>query len=251
MNTQTIFEKGAPGRRAFVCPQLDVPQVDGLLPDRFRRAEPARLPEVSEPEIVRHYVRLSKRNFDLDSGFYLGLVFGLSYTGGNDSGPIMNRELLIGAIDAWFIPAGLGYAGEQIIGNQDLRHAADKLKSPDMGSDPVRQALRVRCLGIREVAGAQDGNEDLAVVYFTGGTVNDRNRLTTVINKQLLSCMVNLAHGDIDFFCIGAVEVREVAVLIAVRILSFVLVPEKHQCDALPGKVPVDVRPDGKRARVV
>ena len=37
---------------------------------RFRRAEPARLPEVSEPELVRHYVGLSKRNFDLDSGFY-------------------------------------------------------------------------------------------------------------------------------------------------------------------------------------
>ncbi|HET8536869.1 MAG TPA: aminomethyl-transferring glycine dehydrogenase subunit GcvPB [Solirubrobacteraceae bacterium] len=68
--TQTIFEKGAPGRRAFVCPELDVPQVDGLLPDRFRRSEPARLPEVSEPEIVRHYVNLSKKNFDLDSGFY-------------------------------------------------------------------------------------------------------------------------------------------------------------------------------------
>ena len=38
--------------------------------ERFRRAQPPRLPEVSEPEIVRHYVRLSKRNFDLDSGFY-------------------------------------------------------------------------------------------------------------------------------------------------------------------------------------
>jgi glycine dehydrogenase subunit 2 len=68
--TTTIFERGAPGRRAFTAPQLDVPQVDGLLPDRFRRSEPARLPEVSEPEIVRHYVNLSKRNFDLDSGFY-------------------------------------------------------------------------------------------------------------------------------------------------------------------------------------
>jgi len=68
--TTTIFERGAPGRRAFVSPQLDVPQVDGLLPDRFRRSGPARLPEVSEPEIVRHYVNLSKRNFDLDSGFY-------------------------------------------------------------------------------------------------------------------------------------------------------------------------------------
>jgi glycine dehydrogenase subunit 2 len=66
----TIFQRGAAGRRAFVAPELDVPHVDGLLPDRFRRSEPARLPEVSEPEIVRHYVNLSKRNFDLDSGFY-------------------------------------------------------------------------------------------------------------------------------------------------------------------------------------
>ncbi len=51
---------------------MDVPEVDAedLLPARFRRAQPPRLPEVSEPEIVRHYVGISKRNFDLDSGFY-------------------------------------------------------------------------------------------------------------------------------------------------------------------------------------
>jgi glycine dehydrogenase subunit 2 len=69
---RTIFQKGAEGRRAFTCPELDVPAVDvaSLLPERFRRAEPPRLPEVSEPEIVRHYVGISKRNFDLDSGFY-------------------------------------------------------------------------------------------------------------------------------------------------------------------------------------
>jgi glycine dehydrogenase subunit 2 len=66
----TIFEKGAPGRRAFSCPEMDVPVVDGLLPDGLRRGDPPRLPEVSEPELVRHYVNLSKRNFDLDSGFY-------------------------------------------------------------------------------------------------------------------------------------------------------------------------------------
>jgi glycine dehydrogenase subunit 2 len=66
----TIFEKGAPGRRAFSCPPMDVPEVDGLLPEALRRSDPPRLPEVSEPELVRHYVNLSKRNFDLDSGFY-------------------------------------------------------------------------------------------------------------------------------------------------------------------------------------
>jgi glycine dehydrogenase subunit 2 len=70
VDTLTIFEKGAPGRRAFTCPELDVPEVDGLLPEAFRRAQEPRLPEVSEPELVRHYVNLSKKNFDLDSGFY-------------------------------------------------------------------------------------------------------------------------------------------------------------------------------------
>jgi glycine dehydrogenase subunit 2 len=71
-SARTIFEKGAPGRRAFVCPQIDVPPADPeqLLPARHRRAQPPQLPEVSEPELVRHYVSISKRNFDLDSGFY-------------------------------------------------------------------------------------------------------------------------------------------------------------------------------------
>ena len=71
-DTLTIFERSKPGRRAFVPPELDVPErpLDELLPRDQRRADPPRLPEVPEPEIVRHYNRLSKRNFDLDTGFY-------------------------------------------------------------------------------------------------------------------------------------------------------------------------------------
>ncbi len=68
----TIYERSKEGRRAFVPPELDVPEkpLDELLAPDLRRDEPPRLPEVSEPEIVRHYNRLSKRNFDLDTGFY-------------------------------------------------------------------------------------------------------------------------------------------------------------------------------------
>jgi glycine dehydrogenase subunit 2 len=71
-DTLTIYERSKPGRRAFVAPALDVPErpLDELLPKAMRRAQGPRLPEVSEPEIVRHYNRLSKRNFDLDTGFY-------------------------------------------------------------------------------------------------------------------------------------------------------------------------------------
>jgi glycine cleavage system P protein (glycine dehydrogenase) subunit 2 len=68
----TIYQRSKPGRRAFTPPELDVPErpLDELLPAALRRPEPPRLPEVSEPEIVRHFNRLSKRNFDLDTGFY-------------------------------------------------------------------------------------------------------------------------------------------------------------------------------------
>jgi glycine dehydrogenase subunit 2 len=68
----TIFDRSKAGRRAFTPPALDVPErpLDELIPAELRRPEAARMPEVSEPEIVRHYNRLSKRNFDLDTGFY-------------------------------------------------------------------------------------------------------------------------------------------------------------------------------------
>jgi glycine dehydrogenase subunit 2 len=71
-DTRTIFERSRAGRRAFVAPALDVPEVPigELLPVDAIRREPPALPEVSEPEIVRHYNGLSKKNFDLDTGFY-------------------------------------------------------------------------------------------------------------------------------------------------------------------------------------
>jgi glycine cleavage system P protein (glycine dehydrogenase) subunit 2 len=69
---QTIYEKSKQGRRAATLPAAEVPEppLEELLPAHLLRAEPPRLPEIAEPEIVRHYNRLSRRNFDLDSGFY-------------------------------------------------------------------------------------------------------------------------------------------------------------------------------------
>jgi len=68
----TIFERSVPGRRAATLPSCDVPErpLDELIPRSSLRQRPPELPEVSEPEIVRHYNRLSRRNFDLDTGPY-------------------------------------------------------------------------------------------------------------------------------------------------------------------------------------
>jgi glycine dehydrogenase subunit 2 len=71
-DTVTIFERSREGRRAFVAPPTDVPEapIEELLPPGAIRERPPELPEVSEPEIVRHFNGLSKKNFDLDTGFY-------------------------------------------------------------------------------------------------------------------------------------------------------------------------------------
>ena len=68
---RSIFERGAPGRSGISIAPLDVPDVD----DRahfgaLSRRERAALPEVSEPEAVRHFVRLSQLNFSIDTQFY-------------------------------------------------------------------------------------------------------------------------------------------------------------------------------------
>ncbi|HKP89037.1 MAG TPA: aminomethyl-transferring glycine dehydrogenase subunit GcvPB, partial [Thermoleophilaceae bacterium] len=70
--TLTIFERSQEGRRAFTPPATDVPEtpIEELLPAEAIRAAPPALPEIAEPEIVRHYNNLSKKNFDLDTGFY-------------------------------------------------------------------------------------------------------------------------------------------------------------------------------------
>lgn len=66
-----IFERGVPGRSAASVAQLDVPAVDpSQAYGALARRAPAALPEVSEPEVVRHFVRLSQHNFSVDTQFY-------------------------------------------------------------------------------------------------------------------------------------------------------------------------------------
>jgi glycine dehydrogenase subunit 2 len=56
-----------PGRRGAVLPEADVPEAP--LPEVHLRPDNG-LPELSEPQIVRHYLHLSRHNFGVDSGFY-------------------------------------------------------------------------------------------------------------------------------------------------------------------------------------
>ncbi len=64
-----IFEHSIPGRRAAAQAPLTRPCCDDL-PEHLLRSVPPALPEVSELQVVRHYTRLSQKNFSIDTHFY-------------------------------------------------------------------------------------------------------------------------------------------------------------------------------------
>jgi glycine dehydrogenase subunit 2 len=67
MSEPLVYEISSPGRIAVNLPACDVPET--ALPAGYvRRHLP--LPEVSEVDLVRHYVRLSQLNYAVDKGFY-------------------------------------------------------------------------------------------------------------------------------------------------------------------------------------
>jgi glycine dehydrogenase subunit 2 len=63
-----IYEKSRRGRRGLAVPRPDLP-VPAVPPELARRSPP-RLPEIAEPEVLRHFTELSSRNFGIDTGFY-------------------------------------------------------------------------------------------------------------------------------------------------------------------------------------
>jgi len=66
----SLFEKGSRGRRALAMPAWDGDTVESSLPEDCRRAEPADMPDLSEPEVMRHFTLLSSLNHHIERGMY-------------------------------------------------------------------------------------------------------------------------------------------------------------------------------------
>lgn len=67
-HTKLIFEKSQPGRIA--SSHLPKAKAKIKIAAKYLRHDPVRLPEVSELEVVRHYTKLSQKNFSVDTHFY-------------------------------------------------------------------------------------------------------------------------------------------------------------------------------------
>jgi glycine dehydrogenase subunit 2 len=70
--TQPLNNLSVPGRRAAVFPASDVPDrpLDELIPAGQQADGPPELPELTEPDVIRHFVNLSTLNMSVDTHFY-------------------------------------------------------------------------------------------------------------------------------------------------------------------------------------
>ncbi|MCF7803404.1 MAG: aminomethyl-transferring glycine dehydrogenase subunit GcvPB [Candidatus Marinimicrobia bacterium] len=72
MSTSLLNELSTPGKQGCTLPECDVPkqELSNLIPEEYLRDKPAELPEVSEPELVRHFTNLSAKNYHVDKNMY-------------------------------------------------------------------------------------------------------------------------------------------------------------------------------------
>jgi glycine dehydrogenase subunit 2 len=66
-----IFEQSSPGRTADAqLPKLNFQQIKKDIPKDLLRKTLPRWPECSELQVIRHYTKLSQKNFSIDTNFY-------------------------------------------------------------------------------------------------------------------------------------------------------------------------------------
>jgi len=72
-NEALIFERSQTGRVGYRLPPLDVEEqpIESLVPSQFLRDDDLEgVPEVSEVDVIRHFVRMSTWNYSIDQGMY-------------------------------------------------------------------------------------------------------------------------------------------------------------------------------------
>ena len=71
LQEKLIFEKSRPGRTGYEVPTTTAKPIDpAAYFGKFYRKDIPEFPELSEPEVIRHFVNLSKLNYSIDEGLY-------------------------------------------------------------------------------------------------------------------------------------------------------------------------------------
>ncbi len=162
-NVPLIFEKSVPGAEGYRLPKLDVPARDPeqLLPAGLLRKRPARLPEVTEPEVVRHAISLSILNHHVDRALYPLGSCTMKYN------PKINEEL----------SGRPEFAGLHPLA--PARHCQGMLALLHQFSEELAKVVGMDAISLHPAAGAQ--GELLGIKLMRAYHEKKGNRKTTVL----------------------------------------------------------------------
>src|SRR5215510_11717670 len=93
---------------------------------------------------------------------------------------------------------------------------------------------------------AENGDEELGSVLLAGDGMGPGDAIAREVDEELLAAAMLLPHPDREDSRPVAVEVAELAVLVAVWVLALVLLPEEGEGDVLLAELGVDAGPVGK-----
>ena len=144
----------------------------------------------------------------------------------------MRRHGSVGPVDLRIVEGGLVDPALQIVGNQQLRRAAEETEHAHMGAGPVRQRLRPGRLGIGEVRGAEHADENLRLADFARRRIDDADPLARIVHERLFPGDMVLAHHRSQPPFESTKQIAEAAVAVAFRVGLSVFLPEDRHRDA-------------------
>ncbi|MBM6613307.1 aminomethyl-transferring glycine dehydrogenase subunit GcvPB [Desemzia sp. RIT804] len=234
--TDILFEISRSGRTAYSLPKRDVPTIS--LEEKFSkvhlREEAAKLPEISELQLMRHYTALSNKNFGIENGFYpLGsctMKYNpkinedvARYRGFTNIHPLQTTRTLQGALrlmyelqedlkvvsgmDAISLQPAAGaqgeWAGLMIIKayhekNEDLK-TRRKILVPDSAHGTNPASAVIAGFDVVEIPSNEDGTVDLAALKQavgedTAGLMLTNPNTLGIFEKDILE-MADIIHG--------------------------------------------------------
>jgi glycine dehydrogenase subunit 2 len=194
-----IFEKSRHGRRAFAQAPVKVSPAD--LPEKLQRQDRPRLPEASELQVVRHYTRLSQKNFAIDTHFYPLGSCTMKYN------PRACNSLAL-------LP---GFAGRHPLG--PVSHGQGFLKCMHELQDMLKEVTGMVGVSLTPMAGAQGELAGVAMIraYHKAHGDEERNEIivpdaahgTNPATATMCGCVVREvptnSEGDVDREALKAV----------------------------------------------
>ena len=169
---------------------------------------------------------------DLHGHFDFRLVAWLRRARGQDDGAVVLREVVVGPLHARLVAARHDDAALELIGHDGLGDAAEELEGALVAGDPIRDLLGAGRFGVGVVRGAQHGDEELDRDHLAGGGLDDPRLLAGVVDEALLAGAMDLAHRQAPALEPAPVELAELGVAVAVRMLLEIFQMEQLERDA-------------------